>query len=131
MPRSSIAPEKKEHAMDLIRAGKLSTAAIARETGVGEMTIANWRRKDNEGGGEGERKVNLKEQVETLSTELKLVRLTNKYLRRYAKAEGGSNQKEVEIDYLMARAQVFGDVTIKRLAEEQDEDEEGESEETE
>jgi transposase-like protein len=133
MPRSSIAPEKKEAVMKLVRGGNMTAAAISRETGVSEMTIANWKRQENTeavAGGEDKKPLNLKEQVFLLETELKLERLISKFLRRYAKAETTEQRLEFECQYFQARLEIFGDKSPLRLSEQQ-EDEEAPATETE
>jgi transposase len=128
-----LGQEKRDQVFALLRKDpKMTAAAIKRETGVSEMTIANWKREGEQGGGtaepkDGEQKkpVNLREQVQTLEAQLALERLKNKWLRRYARADS-SEKLEAEISYLLARLKVFGDEEALRLADEQQDEDEDE-----
>lgn len=119
----------------------MTAAQISTKTGVGPITVMKIKKEitgvsgaetpEGDATAEPKRPVNLREQVETLSTEvetlateLKLEKLKNKHLRAYANVNDDSEKKGVEINYLMARAEIFGDVTIRRLADEQDDEDE-------
>jgi transposase len=130
-----LAHEKRQEVFGLIRKNPgMSAAAISRETGVSEMTIAKMKREgegsapEGAGGGEAPKPVNLRERVQSLEIELGLERLKSKWLRKYAKATGESEQLEAEIGYLLGRLEIFGDPAPLRLADEKDADDDEETE---
>lgn len=139
MPRpTSIPPEKKDEARRLLNIGGMTKRAIAIQTGMSEMTVAGiekaMKAEQNPDGGASE-PVSLttkqlldmeKEKSTTLEFRLTIETLKNKHLRRYAKAGDPFGKNEVEVRYLLARAQLFGDEWVKRLSEEEDEENEDE-----
>jgi hypothetical protein len=139
MPRpSNIPQEKKDEARRLLRVGGMSKRAIAIQTGMSEMTVAGIEKalkaEQNPNGGASEPAALTtkqlldmeKEKSTTLEFQLTLETLKNKHLRRYAKAGDPFQKNEIEVRYLLARAELFGDAWVKRLSEEEDEENEDE-----
>ena len=108
--------EQKDSAYKLFDQGR-SITAIAEETGIGDMTLAAWKR-DREIGQELAAEKTLQEENESLKLQLELVELTNKFLRRYGRAESAEDKLEVEVQYGIAFAKIFaGDWPFKRLSD--------------
>lgn len=109
--------EHKEQAYKLFDQN-LSMVEIARQTGIGEMTLAQWKRDRAREEAE-EVETSAVELLKVKELELELERLQNKYLRRYSRPDIKLEQRlELEINYLIEFAKVFcGEWEVKRLSE--------------
>lgn len=119
--RMNYTQKQKDEAFELIDGG-MSIPKVAEKLGIAEMTLANWKKYRAEKQAEAEERT-AQQQLEDMKFKLDHVLLTNKYLKKLARAENDSDKKDIEIDYLRERLRkLFGDVWVKPLAELDDEE---------
>jgi transposase-like protein len=119
--RQRIPAEKKQEVYRFLDEGH-TAAEVARRTGVAEMSVANLR-KARQQQAVAEEEATAKQKLESAEFELSTLKLYNKYLRRYARAETEVQKKDVEIAYLTARLkEVFKDEWVRSLGEASDDD---------